>query len=52
VQKFDIHYVLAGPGQSARLTSWIDSFLYIDGAFRFFGSGTRPFWISQPKPEI
>ena len=52
VQKFDIHYVLAGPEQGARLTSWIDSFLYIDGTFRFFGPGTRPFWISQPKPEI
>ena len=52
VQKFDIHYVLAGPGQGARLTSWIDSFLYIDGAFRFFGAGTRPFWIPQAKPEI
>jgi hypothetical protein len=52
VQKFDIHYVLAAPGERARLTSWIDSFLYIDGAFRFFGNGTRPFWIPQAKPEI
>ena len=52
VQKFDIHYVLAAPGESARLTSWIDSFLYIDGAFRFLGSGIRPFWIPQAKPEI
>jgi hypothetical protein len=52
VHKFDIHYVLAAPGERARLTSWIDSFLYIDGAFRFFGPGTRPFWIPQAKPEI
>lgn len=36
--------VLAAPGQSARVTSWIDSFVYIDGAFRFFGHGSRSFW--------
>lgn len=52
VQKFDIRLVLAAPGQGARLTSWIDSFLYIDGAFRFFGTGNRPFWIPTSKPEI
>ena len=43
VQKFDIRYVLAAPGQGVRLTSWIDSFLYIVGAFRVFGSGYLPF---------
>jgi hypothetical protein len=52
VQCFDIHYIVAAPVQGTRLTSWIDSFLYIEGAFRFFGSGTRPFWIPQAKPEI
>jgi hypothetical protein len=49
VQKFEVDYVLAAPGQSARLTSWIDSFIYIDGAFRFFGQGSKAFW-SSPSP--
>lgn len=49
VQKFEIDYVLAAPGQGARLTSWIDSFIYIDGAFRFFGQGSKAFW-SPPNP--
>jgi hypothetical protein len=53
VQKFETDYVLAALGQSARLTSWIDSFVYIDGAFRFFGHGSRSFWNpsgSNPRP--
>jgi hypothetical protein len=52
VQKFEMDYVLAAPGQSARLTSWIDSFVYIDGAFRFFGHRSRSFWTplrQQPQ---
>ena len=52
VQKFDIRYVVAAPGRGDRLTSWIDSFIYVDGAFRFFGAGSRPFWIPTAKPEI
>lgn len=36
VQKFAID-VLATPGQYGRLTSWIESYVYIDGAFRYFG---------------
>ena len=44
VQKFEIDYMLDAPGQGARLTSWIESFIYIDGAFRFFGQGSKPFW--------
>ena len=58
VEKFEIDYVLAAPGQGARLTSWIDSFIYVDGAFRFFARGSA-FWtspaqhsreFSSPKP--
>jgi hypothetical protein len=49
VQKFEIDYVLAAPGQGARLTSWVDSFIYIDGAFRFFGHSSKAFW-SAPNP--
>jgi hypothetical protein len=44
LQKFEIDYMLDAPGQGARLTSWIESFIYIDGAFRFFGQGSKPFW--------
>ena len=53
VEKFEMDYVLAAPGQSARLTSWIDSFVYIDGAFRFFSYGSRSSWNpygSNPRP--
>ena len=59
VQKFEIDYVLAAPGQGARLTSWLDSFIYVDGAFRFFGRGASPSWslpaqrnreVTTPKP--
>jgi hypothetical protein len=52
VQKFEIDYVLAAPGQGARLTSWIDSFIYVDGAFRFFGRGGKAFWspVARPSP--
>lgn len=52
VQEFDVLYVLAAPGKGDRLTSWTDSYIYLDGAFRFFGSGSRPFWIPTAKPEI
>jgi hypothetical protein len=48
VQKFEIDYMLDAPRQGARLTSWIESFIYIDGAFRFFGQGSKPFWAPAP----
>ena len=32
-------------------TSWIESFIYIDGAFRFFGQGSKPFWAPAPTPK-
>ena len=51
VQKFEIDCLLAAPGQGARLTSWIESFIYIDGAFRFFGQGRKPFWANSPEPR-
>jgi hypothetical protein len=47
VQKFAID-VFATPGQYGRLTSWIESFVYIDGAFRFFGRRNKPFWANKP----
>jgi hypothetical protein len=35
--------------------SWVSSFIYVDGAFRFVGFGTCPFWdpsvTNQPIPE-
>jgi hypothetical protein len=51
VQKFEIDYMLDAPGQGARLTAWIESFIYIDGAFRFFGQGSKPFWPPAPTPK-
>jgi len=48
VQKFEIDYVLSAPGQGARLTSWVDAYVYIDGAFRYFGRPNKPFWKSGP----
>ncbi len=46
MEEFEIDYVLAAPGQGARLTSWIESFIYVDGAFRFFGRDRNPFWMT------
>lgn len=55
VQHFQIRY-LSGPniviGDENRTelitpghdNSWVDSFVYVDGAFRFFGGGHYPFW--------
>lgn len=46
MEEFEIDYVLAAPRQGARLTSWIESFIYVDGAFRFFGRDRNPFWMT------
>lgn len=34
------------------LASWTNSFMYVDGAFRFFGGGSSPFWSPLPQPPI
>jgi hypothetical protein len=47
VQKFAID-VFATPGQYGRLTSWIESYVYIDGAFRYFGRQNKAFWATKP----
>jgi hypothetical protein len=46
-QKFAID-VVALSGQYGRLTSWIESFVYIDGKFRYFGEQRTPFWVKKP----
>jgi len=46
-QKFAID-VVATSGQYGRLTSWIESFIYVDGKFRYFGDQRRPFWVKKP----
>jgi hypothetical protein len=46
-QKFAID-VVALSGQYGRLTSWIESFIYVDGQFRYFGEQRRPFWVKKP----
>ena len=43
-QKFAIDVVAAG-GSYGRLTSSIEAFIYVDGAFRYFGRQGRPFWV-------
>ena len=51
LQKFEIDYMVDAPRQGARITSWIESFIYIDGAFRFFGQGSKPFWAPASPPQ-
>ena len=46
-QKFAID-VVATSGQYGRLTSSIEAFIYLDGAFRYFGRQGRPFWVNKP----
>jgi hypothetical protein len=46
-QKFAID-VVATSGAYGRLTSSIEAFVYLDGAFRYFGRQGRPFWVSKP----
>jgi hypothetical protein len=46
-QKFAID-VLATSGQYGRLASSIEAFVYLDGAFRYFGRQGRPFWVNKP----
>jgi TonB family protein len=57
LQRFEIHYVDQeleedGDGTGHRFVreipwgngTWMDSFVYVDGAFRFFGKGAHSFW--------
>jgi len=46
-QKFAID-VVATSGQYGRLTSSIEAFIFLDGAFRYFGRQGRPFWVGKP----
>jgi hypothetical protein len=32
-----------------KATTWLDTFLYQDGAFRFLGHGAWPFWVWKPR---
>jgi len=44
VDKFEIAaFVLTGREHKQEL-SWMDSFIYVDGKFRFFGRGASAFW--------
>ena len=55
VQRFRVRYFTApkfeigengciGIGEPGYDSSWVDSFIYVDGAFRFIGHGACPFW--------
>jgi hypothetical protein len=46
IQKYEIHHYI---GQR-EVGSWMDSFIYFDGKFRFFGTGAYPFWIIPKRP--
>ena len=46
-QKFAID-VVARSAQYGRLTSSIEAFFYVDGAFRYFGRQGWPFWVAKP----
>jgi TonB family protein len=40
IQKYEIHFFTDG----VERTTWMDSFIYVDGRFRFFGKGAYPLW--------
>jgi TonB family protein len=40
IQKYEIHFFTDG----IERTMWMDSFIYVDGQFRFFGKGAYPLW--------
>lgn len=42
------HVFLTGEYRSR---SWLDVFVYTDGAWRFVGHGAWPFWMVEPKVE-
>jgi TonB family protein len=44
IQKFSTQSRLRFRDQYQDLAGWMDSFLYIDGKFRFLGRGAYPFW--------
>jgi TonB family protein len=52
VQKFVIKYSIAVPTRSSgggvdvghSAATWEDGYIYVDGKFRYFGSGAYPFW--------
>jgi hypothetical protein len=46
-QKFAID-VIDTSSRYGRLTSSIEAFIYVDGAFRYFGRQGRPFWVNKP----
>ena len=44
IQHYSIQSLVRTQGPDQKLTSWMDSFVYIDGKFRFLGRGAYPFW--------
>ena len=44
VQRFTTDGRVRVRDEEKTLTSWMDSFVYIDGKFRFLGRGAYPFW--------
>ncbi len=55
IQRFQTHMSFFVNGKIYSGPSWMDSFIYWDGRFRFLGSGAYPFWngpilIKQVEP--
>lgn len=44
IQRFQIHISVFANGKMRSGPSWMDSFIYLEGRFRFFGNGAYPFW--------
>jgi hypothetical protein len=44
VERFETASFIAVDGKKRPITSWMDSFLYIDGRFRYLGRGAYAFW--------
>jgi hypothetical protein len=50
VQRFRIRYYVRFPDKYDY--SRVDTFIYVDGAFRFIGGGACPFWATPCSPNL
>lgn len=54
VYRFHLASFVLVKGSYRDSVSWMDSFIYVEGKFRFFGRGSSPFWkpakVRRPDP--
>jgi len=43
---------LSPEGSAAAGTAWMETFVYLQGAFRYVGGGASPFWVSPTSVDI